>query len=180
MGNKLKSDISRVMKTLNIVLIALFLDCVGKVFPEVFYRIFAYPAAYLAAQFFGVQPVFIDRYEILIPLMHHPIHVIPACSAYGFFCLLTALMLSYSWRASGAWKVLWSAAVIPAAFLITIVLNAVRMVSAYQAHEIASIVFPKNFQAAVHQGIGISIFLTALLGISFLLERKCRHDRTGQ
>lgn len=180
MGNQQQSDISRFMKMLNIFLIALSLDCLGKIIPEAVYWVFAYPAACLAALFFGVGPVIIDRSEILIPLMRHPIHVIPACSAYGFFCLLSALILSYSGRASG---VLWGlriAAAFFAAYLITVGLNAVRIISAYQMHEVSLILLPQNFQAAVHQGVGVVIFLTGLLAVSFYLERNKVHGGCGQ
>lgn len=161
------------MRMLHILLIALFLDWLGKVFPEAVYWVFAYPAAFLASVFLGSHPVVHNSREVLIPLVDHAIHVVPSCSGYGFFCLLTALIVSSLWyRRDNPALVLYSILAVPAAYAVTVVVNGFRIISAYQAHELSRVFLPANFQAAVHQGVGVVVFLTALMGVSLWLGKE--------
>ena len=164
------------MDILSVILIAVGLDLIGKINPEVVYVLFAYPAAFLASLFLGSHLVFTQG-QITIPLLNHSINVIPSCSGYGFFCLLYAMIATYIFRLSNKSKViLYSLVAIPIAYCLTIITNGCRIICAYQANEIAKFIFPSNFNAAIHQGVGIFLFLTVLMGISLVLERKFCHD----
>jgi exosortase K len=164
---------------LKILLIAFALDFLGRTSPETVYLLFAYPAAFLASLFFGVHMVILNSQDIFIPL-HHPIHVIPACSAYSFFCLLVAMIVVDSCRFQKLPRMIASFIVaLPAAYIITIFINSLRIICAYYANEAAKVLLPSNFQSAMHQGVGIAVFLTTLMVVSVVLERKC-HERSSQ
>lgn len=164
------------INTLIILLLAMALDLFGKIFPDFVYLVFAYPAAFLSSLFLGSQPVLIDSQEILIPLKH-PIHVIPSCSAYGFFCLLLAMTVTYAFRLKNKSEFLSCViTAIPITYSLTIIINGFRIICAYHVHEMTQMLLPTNFHAVIHLGVGILLFLPTLLGVSFFLERKMCRD----
>ena len=118
------------------------------------------------------HPILTETNRILIPLTSHSINVIPACSAYSFFCLLYAMVASHLFHRFRKQKaVLFSILVLPIVYGITIVTNGCRIICAYYVNEIGRHLLPSNFQAALHQGIGIILFLSVIMGMYLLLER---------
>lgn len=154
------------------IVLAVGLTTFEKIIPQIIYLIYAYPAAFLASLFLGSHPILTETGEILIPLAGHSINVIPACSAYGFFCLLYAMVVSHSFHRFNKKKaVLFSILAVPIIFGITVLTNSSRIVSAYYVNEMGRILLPSNFQAALHQGVGIVLFLSVIMGMHLLLER---------
>ena len=154
------------------IVLAVGLTLLEKVIPQIIYLIYAYPAAFLASLFLGSHPILTESREILIPLLNHSIHVIPACSAYGFFCLLYAMIISHLFHRFRKQKViLFSILAVPIVYGITIVTNGCLIICAYYVNEIGRHLLPSNFQAALHQGVGIILFLSVIMGMYLLLER---------
>lgn len=159
------------------IFIAIGMSCLEKFIPDVIYMMFAYPAAHLASIFFGSKPVLANS-VIVIPMLNYSIEVIPACSAYGFFCLLYAMIVSYVFRKFKPRKAcMFSLAAAPLAYLITVTTNSCRIICAYHVHELGKIVLPANFQAALHQGVGIIMFLSVMMGVYLLLEKDSLYER---
>ena len=157
---------------LMIVVLAVGLTFVEKIIPQIIYLIYAYPAAFLASLFLGSHPILTETNRILIPLTSHSINVIPACSAYSFFCLLYAMVVSHLFHRFRKQKaVQFSILVLPIVYGITIVTNGCRIICAYYVNEIGRHLLPSNFQAALHQGVGIILFLSVIMGMYLLLER---------
>jgi len=159
------------------IVLAVGLTSLEKIVPQIIYLICAYPAAFLASLFLGSRPIVTDAKEILIPLAGHSIHVIPACSAYGFFCLLYAMIVSHLFHHVQTKKaVQFSILAVPIVFGITVLTNSSRIVCAYYVNKMGKVLLPSNFQAALHQGVGIVLFLSVLMGMYLLLERVFHYE----
>ncbi len=152
-----------------IIFVAVGLSFLEKLSPNAIYSLFAYPAAYGASLFFGSHPVLNADGQIFIPLTHHAINVILACSGFGFFCLLSALiavgMFQRLDRRKRLWAVIWA---MPFAYSIAILTNGCRIVCAERVNVIGKFLLPANFQPALHQGVGIILFLTVLMAVSLI------------
>lgn len=164
-----------------IVIGAIALSLLEKVIPQMIYLLYAYPSGYLAGLFMG-QKVFISAGgEVLISLATHFIRITDNCAGYGFFCLLYAIIVWYVFRffspARGR-AFFASLLALPAVYIITIITNACRIISAHYINEVSLYVFPANFQAALHQGVGIALFLSVVMTICFFCERRCLNERS--
>lgn len=135
-------------------------------------RLYAYPSAYVSSFFLGVTPLLTQDNEVLIPMPRQTINVTSTCSAFGFFCLLCAvLLINLPTSLPKKYMVMGSVLVLPAAYVITILANAGRIIGAYYAHHLGRLFLPHNFQAALHQGVGIAVFLGTLIAVTLILER---------
>jgi len=123
---------------------------------------FCAPAAHLAALATGApcaaEP---EGYRLTGPDID--LVVVPACAATDFFCLLTGfLSVLLSWR---GWPPASQLAVLPLAWLITIVTNAVRLASCWQVDAWARATLPASLWPGLHLATGVSTFLLALTAI---------------
>lgn len=154
------------------IILALGLNLMEKVLPDAIYWLYAWPAAFLTSLFLGSHPLITGPQEITIPLARQSIHVIPSCSAYGFFCLLYAMSVVYLFRrfkplkaAAGAFLIL------PLVYGLTVFTNSCRIVCAYYVSMAGRVLWPSSFQAAAHLGVGVAVFLSVLMGVYLFLER---------
>ncbi|MBF0388133.1 MAG: archaeosortase/exosortase family protein [Candidatus Omnitrophica bacterium] len=158
--------------------IALVLSLLGDHLADELYLFFALPAAWIAGLFFNVSPVIDEKGLIVIPFGHSSIQVTPDCSAYGFFCIVTAIFVVFyrdiKWRMPVIVKV---GAVLLLAYSITIITNGFRIVSGYKIHLIVARILPASAQGLAHLVVGITIFLTVILVVYLTLERKAAYDR---
>lgn len=140
-------------------------------------QLFAYPSAYVSSVFLGVSPVFTEGREVLIPVSHQFINVTSKCSAFGFFCLLSAVLMIRMIPSLQKQKILTALVLsLPPAYLITVAANGVRIICAYYTYRIGRLILPPNFQPALHQGVGIAVFLSTLIAVTLILERIPRHE----
>ena len=161
-----------------IIPFAIGLAAMEIIFPNSIYIIYAYPAAYIASLFMGVTPLLTDAGEIIIPMGHHFINVIPSCSGYGFSCLLYAICFLYILRIKkNNQRVIYLILTIPLVYMITIITNGCRIIAAYYVNEFSKSLLPSNFQSAVHLGVGVTIFLSVLITLTLILDRRIFHDR---
>ncbi len=157
-----------------IIFVSLGFVALGKIMPDFIYILYAFPSSYIASLFIGQHPILTETNEILIPASKHFIEIIPNCSGYGFFCLLYAIFVSYIFRLFPKSKALiYAILIFPCAYVVSIITNGCRIICAYKANEAAKGLLPNNFQAGVHLGIGIALFLSVILVISLFFERRC-------
>lgn len=160
-----------------VIITAVSLTSLEKVIPDVIYRLYAYPAALIASAFLGSGVVF-DNGEIFIPLSKYTIHVIPGCSAYGFSCLLSAIVAFYLLRVLKLRKaLLFLLSAVPLIYILTIITNGFRIICAYCLNRVSGYFLPENFRAALHQGVGIILFFSVILFVSYIFERKLKHGQ---
>ncbi|MFA5008516.1 MAG: archaeosortase/exosortase family protein [Candidatus Omnitrophota bacterium] len=152
--------------------LAIFLYWLGSIYQGIIYRIFAIPASRCAGFFFGATPFFNEKGIIAIPVANSSITVTPECSAYGFFCLITAIFFVFynkiKWRVPAFGK---AAVILCASYIITIVANGFRIISGYKVYVLTSAIFPKTLQNIIHLSIGVTIFLTIILTVYLILEK---------
>lgn len=136
-------------------------------------RLYASPSAYVSSFFLGVTPVMTKDNDVLLPLPGQRIKVTSQCSAFGFFCLLSALLLMKMPTIWPKKKILTGYVLaLPLAYAITILANACRIICAYHIHQLGRMFLPDIFQAALHQGVGIAVFLSTLITVTLILERR--------
>lgn len=92
------------------------------------------------------------------------------CSGFDFFTISATVLLWFAARRRAA-IVCWLA-ILPLAYAVTISANCARIVALAWFAPFGKILLPANWQAAVHLGIGIGVFLPCLLLLTFLTERK--------
>ncbi len=161
--------------------VAIILNWLGDFYGSILYSVFALPAARFAGFFFNTIPVFNEKGVLLIPLARSSIQITPDCSGYSFFCLMTAIFVVFyrdiKWRMPVIERV---GLILFVAYVITIITNGFRIVSAYKIHLIVSKNLPVSAQGLTHLVVGITIFLTVLLLVYLALERKVCYDRTRE
>lgn len=141
-------------------------------------KLFAYPSACAASLFLGAAPLMTEGKEVFIPMADQMINVTSKCSAFGFFCLLSAVLLIKVLERLPKNRVLAGTLLaVPLAYGITLAANGVRIICAYYAFRIGQVVLPPNFQAALHQGVGITVFLSTLIAVTLILERDHPHEQ---
>lgn len=168
-------------KTKNIVVLAIALIVAS--FEEIIAGqvqiLFVYPSAYIASFFLGSGPIMTVSNEVLIPMAGQFINVTSKCSAFGFACLLYAILMinlmNHSQRRGWLQGGLLA---LPVTVILTILVNGCRIICAFYLHKMGQLLLPLNFQAAIHQGVGIAIFLTTLILVTLFFERiNCRERK---
>lgn len=135
-------------------------------------KYFSYPSALIASFFLGRSPVYAQAHEVFIPLSRQMINVTSKCSAFGFFCLLCAILIINIIKSFPLKKVFMGLFfVFPMAYGTTLLVNGCRIVSGYYASRIGKMILPGNFQGVIHMGVGITIFLSVLILITLIFER---------
>jgi len=134
---------------------------------------FCRPPAAVAAGFLGVSTHPTETGGSMLRAPGLEVRVGDSCSGMSFFLLMTGLL---AWtvlrRKDGARKTwLWLALAVPAAYAITLLANAIRIILAVYAHQVTAATLGPAYQHATHLAVGILVFLPILLLTSFLLER---------
>lgn len=134
---------------------------------------FCRPAALAIAALTGGELSFSEQ-EAIITTPGLRLIVPPSCSGTNFFLILTA---SLFWALSECRKRWWTA-VIPAAYLITLTSNSVRIiaVSRWEIHCAPCLPLPLPLQ---HMAVGMSIFLPTLLAVYLLTISTINHIQEG-
>ena len=93
--------------------------------------------------------------------------VAPACAAVDYFCLMTGfLSLLATWR---GYRIRAQFLVLPSAWVLTILINALRLNACWQTDRIAQSLLPQSFWPATHMAVGIVTFLTGLTLVFWLM-----------
>ena len=129
---------------------------------------FAQGPARIASLFSGA-PMLEAEHGWVLPLAHQPVLVSTACSGATFFIITAALL---SWHC--ARRIRSAPVAIPlavgAAFIVTIGINALRIICLIQAHRWLIPLLPDNYSAFAHMLVGVAVFLPALIALNALLE----------
>lgn len=137
---------------------------------------FCLPSAQLAAQTLG-EPCLprADGDGYTIPVAPMPINVALECSAIRYFCVAAALLagLCVERRRIGLIVLM-----LPAAYALTLVANAARIVCGWHAQRIAAGFLPARDLASVHMGVGAACFIMFLILAYGLIERSLSHGRS--
>ncbi len=142
------------------------------------YAVFAYPAAQMAAFFWGAELQWLKGEEIRILISPQPIQVTASCSGFGFFSLFYIYIVFYVVRYCQRSR-MWAAVLIPlpAVYLATVVTNAARMICAYHIARVSGAWLPSFFQPIIHMGVGVAFFLGVFIVSTLLLERILPYGR---
>ena len=131
-------------------------------------HVLAQGAARLSAFFCG-SPVLLQAEGFAVPAAHVPVIVTTDCSAADFFCIVAALV---SWQLApffprnGVTIAIGLAAALP----LTILVNAVRILTVAQAHRWLIPQFPDAYAPFLHLTTGVAVFLPSLITLKLLLE----------
>lgn len=149
----------------------LSLQFVASLVPSAILKLFAFPAGWVASQFWGA-PTERQPTELLL---HHPsiaISVTEACSGFTFFSILIAMYTGFVFQnRPRKWLVGFFSI-----YLVTLAANIARIIIAVELRVLSTSIFPANYQAALHTVIGMIIFLST--AIAFWLAINYTHART--
>ncbi len=112
------------------------------------------PSGWLAALFLGAGSR-VDQ-DVLRILVNPPLTVSPVCSGSGFFAFLCGMGGAfYGGRSLRRWLVL-----LPLSYLIALLANSARIVTAWHFHRLSGTRLPEWLQEYCHMGIGLLCFLS--------------------
>ena len=139
--------------------------------------VFCAPAAHLAGLLSGAPCVKNgDDFRLLGSDLD--LTVVPTCAAVDYFCLLTGfLSLLITWRGLRLRTHLF---VLPAAWGLTVLINALRLTACWQTDRLAQQLLPATLWPATHMAVGVVTFFTGLTGIFWLMTLKKRKDTTDE
>lgn len=161
--------------------VAVSLNYSGDFFRDKLYFIFAAPAAWIAGLFFNVSPVINEQGFMVIPLVRSSIQVTPDCSAYGFFCIMTAIFILFYQDIKCRMPMIGKVgAILLMAYVITIITNGFRIISGYEIHLIVGKTFLASARELVHFIVGITTFLTVILLVYLILEWRVCYDNAKE
>lgn len=133
---------------------------------------FCRPPAAVAAGFLGLSSQATEAGGSILRAPGLEVRVGESCSGMSFFLLMTGLLAwSILRRKQSARPWLGLVLVVPAAYAITLVANATRIILAVYAHHVTAATLGPAYQHASHLAVGILVFLPILLLTSFILER---------
>jgi len=134
---------------------------------------FCRPPAAVAAGFLGLSSQATEAGGSILRAPGLEVRVGESCSGMSFFLLMSGLLAwSILRRKQSTRTWLGLVLVIPAAFAITLLANAIRIILAVYAHHVTAATLGSAYQHATHLGVGILVFLPILLLTSFLLEKR--------
>jgi exosortase/archaeosortase family protein len=138
---------------------------------------FCAPAAHLAGLLSGA-PCVKDGEDFRLLGADLDLTVVPACAAVDYFCLLTGfLSLLITWRGLRLRTHLF---VLPAAWGLTILINALRLIACWHTDRLAQNLLPPMLWPATHMAVGVVTFLTGLTFIFWLMTLKKGKDTTNE
>lgn len=139
--------------------------------PERVTEVFTHGAGWLAGLFLGVQGVRTETGWAL-PFPGQPVLVTSACAATDFFMMTASLLGWHFMRRAG--RVAWLPAVLVGAlftaFLITLLVNALRIAAVAHAHHWIISRMPASYDPFLHLLTGAAVFLPALIALNVFLE----------
>lgn len=95
--------------------------------------------------------------------------VAPACAAVDYFCLMAGVLsLLATWR---GFRIRAQFLVLPAAWVLTILINALRLTACWQTDRLAQSLLPQSVWTATHMAVGIVTFLAGLTLVFWLMSR---------
>jgi exosortase/archaeosortase family protein len=146
---------------------------------EWIHLILGQPAAYVAGFLLGSPPSLIDG-NWVITVAGTLVRVTRECDAFGFFSLIASISIVHVLGRSPArtaWQWAMAAGVLAGAFFLTIFLNGIRIMGAYYVHAWAQALDLERYQAVLHLGIGVMIFLPALIAVLIYWERDLFYEK---
>jgi exosortase/archaeosortase family protein len=134
---------------------------------------FCAPAAHLAGILSGAPCVRDgDNYRLIGSGLD--LSVVPSCSAADYFCLMAGfLSLLVTWR---GFHIRVQFLIFPAAWTLTILINAIRLTACWQTDRLAQTLLPASVWPATHMAVGIVTFLIGLTLIFWVMTRRGRNS----
>lgn len=147
----------------------LVLQLLVLIWPAIIDHAFIATAAHSASMFLG-SPLTTGPDNVFI--IQHPgieVAVTEACSGFGFFSLLAALLVGVAVFHQQIRDLIW---LLPAAFLIGLLANTSRIVCAVHARLAAADFFPSAYDGAIHMSVGVVVFVTVLTTTWILIKKR--------
>lgn len=127
---------------------------------------FCAPAAHLAGILSGASCVK-DGDDYRLISAHLDLMVIPACAAVDYFCLMAGfLSLLVTWR---RFSLRTQLLVLPSAWALTILINALRLTACWQTDRLAQSLLPQSIWPATHMAVGVVTFLVGLIAVFWIV-----------
>lgn len=144
-----------------------------RLFPAWSFDGFARGAAHLVSFFTGAS-LYRGEAGWMVPIAGAPVSVTVACSATDYF-LIVAALIGFQAVRSGISPFVAAGAGLAVAAPLTILVNAVRIITVAHAHPWFISRFPAAYESFLHMTTGAAVFLPSLVALNLVLEAYGRH-----
>lgn len=138
---------------------------------------FVYWSACIASFLSGFPMEYSANGEVTLLHPHFLLQVIPSCSGYSYFAILSSFVV---WRVLRKFthqkKYIILSVSLPVTLVIVIIANGMRINAAFQCLIFGGSFISENMKAVVHEWIGIAIFLPVLCIIHILIEKVAENE----
>ncbi len=146
------------------------LHLVEKFLPQLRLEGFCRPAAILTGWFLNLPVVDgNDRFILTHPGLE--LQILPGCSGFDFFTLLAAFWCAH-WMKTGRRSFPAVVGLLTLAYMATVLTNACRLICGFYARLLRPDFIPSSLNNAIHNILGIAIFLTVIIVSNIWLQRK--------
>ncbi len=126
---------------------------------------FCAPAAHVAGLLSGAPCVQDgDDYRLIGSTLD--LTVVPACAATDYFCLMAGFLSLLASRRGLRTRV--QLLILPAAWALTILINALRLTACWQTDRLAQVLLPQSVWSATHMAVGVVTFLSGLIVVFWM------------
>lgn len=156
---------------------ASLLYVIGKAYPEDIVILFSFPAAKLSSLFLGVPYVKSDVLTYTLRHSNITLRIIESCSGYNFWIILfTFYFFQLVNRLPFKRAAVGCVLLLPASYFLTIIINTCRVLSSFYLKLIGSSYLSAKYSDVLHLWTGIIIFLSALILIYIIFQRRISYE----
>jgi exosortase K len=149
----------------------------GKIYPETIVQVFSFPAAKITSLFLGVPFFKTDGLTYTLFYSNVSLNIIESCSGYNFWVILFSyFMFQILSRFYLKRAVTYCVFLLPASYFITIIVNSIRVIASLYIRISGSSYISEKYADVIHLWTGIIIFLSALIAMQILFQRRISHE----
>jgi exosortase K len=165
-----KKNISALVIT-GVLTILLFV--IKRQYPETIVNLFSIPAAKISSLFLGIP---LQRYDNLTIELNHraaTLRIIEPCSGYNFWIIFLSFFTFKVFNKFSIMKAIKHFGfLLPASYVITIIINTIRILASFYIKIFGASRIQAKYADVIHLWTGIVIFLSALILIYILFQRR--------
>lgn len=156
-------SIYRSRKFLSAVSVFLILNTVGKIYPDLVEKLFLVPSGILSSVY-CMSPLTEEGGFNVINTSIGSVRLVESCSGFSFFVIAFSMIFYLRYKKLSFAETVFSQILLSLpVWIICIVVNSIRIVSALYASSLADKYLNDSFHSIVHMSAGMMIFIPALL-----------------
>ncbi|MBP8082666.1 MAG: hypothetical protein KAZ87_05625 [Spirochaetes bacterium] len=156
-------NIYRSRKIISAVSVFLILNTVGKIYPDLVEKLFLVPSGILSSLYF-MSPLTEEGGFKIFHTSIGSVRLVESCSGFSFFIIAFSMIFYLRLKKLSFTETIFSQILLTLPiWIICVVINSIRIVSALYASSIADRYLNESFHSIVHMSAGMMIFIPALM-----------------